>query len=120
MDLRFTINESAKHQKPSSRENPMSKSQNRAAMPQDWSLEFGASLVLGAWCLVFGVWCLVFGAWCFHLADRAHPRFPTRGAERHAGRDASGGRGGRGGRDVSWTTVALCRFSSERVSPPIS
>ena len=48
---------------------------NGAAVPPYWSLEFGAPLEFGAWCLVFSSWCLVFGvlseplAWKFHGLD---------------------------------------------------
>ena len=47
---------STKHQYPSPRETPITEHQTRPSSPDirhpSWSLKFGASLVLGCWCLV--------------------------------------------------------------------
>src|SRR6266700_2739721 len=52
-------NRNTKHQAPNTKEIPSSKLQTTARAS---SVELGASLDFGAWCLVFGTWCF-FGAW---------------------------------------------------------
>src|SRR5436309_10127330 len=52
-------NRNTKNQAPNTKEIPSSKLQTAARAS---SLELGASLEFGAWCLVFGTWCF-FGAW---------------------------------------------------------
>ncbi len=35
-------------------------------MSLGWSLRFGDSLAVGAWCLELSSWCLELGNWSFH------------------------------------------------------
>jgi hypothetical protein len=56
-------NRNTKNQAPNTKEIPSSKLQTAARAS---SLELGASLEFGAWCLVFGTWCF-FGAWNLEL-----------------------------------------------------
>src|SRR6266516_410060 len=52
-------NRNTKNQAPNTKEIPSSELQAAARAS---SLELGASLEFGTWCLVFGTWCF-FGAW---------------------------------------------------------
>jgi hypothetical protein len=72
-------NRNIKSQAPNTKEIPSSKLQTAARAS---SLELGASLEFGAWCLVFengaslelGVWNLEFGAWALSLSKiEMHP-----------------------------------------------
>src|SRR5881396_4135470 len=58
-------NRNTKNQAPNTKEIPSSKLQTAARAS---SLELGASLEFGAWCLVFGTWCFFgLGVWDLEL-----------------------------------------------------
>jgi hypothetical protein len=119
-DLRFMIYEMAnpKSQIPNTKLQRNSKLQipNAASLPPNWSLGFGTSLVLGAWCLVFSSRCLELGVWSFHSDFFRHSSFVIRHSYRSASIGSTRAARRAGSRHARIVTISSSRGTATKVA----